>query len=91
MSYLWMERRIFSMRRWRSSASMVQARWMASATPSMSYGLTSRAPFCSWAAAPANSLRMSTPLFSMEQAQNSLATRFMPSLSGVIRATSQVR
>ena len=42
-------------------------------------------------AAPAISLRMSTPVWSGREAMNSLATRFMPSRKGVIRATSQAR
>ena len=43
------------------------------------------------AAAPANSLSTRTPSSSLRQATNSLATRFMPSRSGVTSMTSAAR
>src|SRR5690349_6711411 len=58
--------------------------------PLMSYGLTWYACFSS-AAAPANSLKTSAPRSSYWQATNSLATRFMPSRSGVTTMTSAAR
>ena len=60
----------------------------AAATPSSSLGLTMIAPSRSSGAAPANSLKISTPFTSVFAAQYSLATRFMPSLRQVISATS---
>ena len=70
---------------------MVAAVAMASATPSRSYGLTSSAP-CISSAAPANSDSTSTPGFSGSCAATySLATRFMPSRSGVTSPTEAAR
>ena len=79
------------MRHQRSSSLSSKAVLRASAIPSMSCGLTSSAPSWSCAAAPANSERMSTPQPSTWQAQNSLATRFMPSLIEVTRQTRAMR
>ena len=74
-------------RRTRSGRSMAMARLSASATSSGLLGLTSSAsPICR--AAPANRDRISTPGSSgFWAATNSLATRFMPSRSGVTSPT----
>ena len=66
---------------------MANASTMAAFTPSMSCGLTSSASFSS-AAAPVNSESTSTPPRSGRLATYSLATRFMPSRSGVTSMTS---
>ena len=58
--------------------------------PSTSYGFTSSASGSSQAA-PANSLSTSTPSPSVREATNSLATRFIPSRSGVTSITSAAR
>ncbi len=64
---------------------------MAPATASVSYGLTSSAA-CSSTAAPAKRERMSTPGSSASCAATySLATRFMPSRSGVTSAAREER
>ena len=74
--------RIRAIRARRSSGGMATAARMASATPSMSYGLTSRASRSS-EEAPANWLRISAPSSSSRTEMNSLATRFIPSCSEV--------
>ena len=57
---------------------------------SMSYGFTCTASPIS-TAAPANSLRTSTPPSSVRHVTNSLATRFIPSRNGVTSITSAAR
>jgi hypothetical protein len=63
---------------------------IAWAMPSTSNGLTCSASGIS-SAAPANSLRTSTPSPSVRAAANSLATRFMPSRVGVTSMTEAAR
>ena len=61
-----------------------------SLSPLMSCGLT-RYAWRSSRAAPANSLRTSAPSSAWRQATYSLATRFIPSRSGVTTMTSAAR
>ena len=70
-----------------SCKGIFSARSMLVAISLMSVGFTSRASFNSLAA-PASSLKINTPVREIELATNSFATRFIPSRSGVIRATS---
>jgi energy-coupling factor transporter transmembrane protein EcfT len=65
---------------------MDKAVMMALTTSSVSVGLTSNASFNSLAA-PVSSLNINTPL-SIQLATYSFATRFIPSLKGVINAIS---
>src|SRR5688572_3910227 len=73
-------RRIARIRVTRSSLGIYTPCAIASAKPSISYGLTMRASWSS-RAAPASVLKTSTPSSSSRAATNSLATRFIPSAS----------
>ena len=75
------------MRAVRSAWPIAMACAMLSAIPFSSYGLMMTASPSS-SAAPANSLRSSTPSSSAREAMYSLATRFMPSRSGVTSIAS---
>ena len=83
-------RRIARIRRRSSRGLDPIASSMVDLSPLMSYGLTRNACLSS-ADAPANSLSTSAPLSSNRQATYSLATRFMPSRSGVTTITSAAR
>ena len=83
-------RRIARIRRLATCGVTVAARTMAVFSPSMSCGLTRNAPASS-SAAPVNSLSTSVPPSSYLLATYSLATRFIPSRSGVTSMTSAAR
>src|SRR5207244_3467528 len=70
--------RIRAIRARRSSGGMATAARMASATPSVSYGLTSRASR-SWEGAPAHGLGLRGPSSSRRTEMNSSATTFVTS------------
>ena len=78
------------MRERRSGSSMVSARCNASAVASTLYGLTRNASRMV-SLAPANRESTSTPGSPIWQATYSLATRFIPSRSGVTSATCASR
>ena len=79
-----------SMRRWRSSAGITSAVWMASACSWMSNGFTVSANSPSSASAPAFSDRISTPSRSFTSGA-SFAIRFMPSKIAFTSSTSYSR
>src|SRR5699024_3200945 len=80
-------RRSERIRRRRSSRGSLMAAMIASLTPLRSWGLH-RYACRSSVAAPANSLSTSAPSPSVHEATYSLATRFMPSRTGVTSITS---
>ena len=82
--------RIARIRRCASRGEICTARMIAAFSPSVSCGLTSSA-LVSSRAAPVNSDSTSTPASSWRQAMYSLATRFIPSRSGVTSMTSAAR
>lgn len=71
-----------------STHLIVRALRMAAAMSLMFQGFTKIAPAPSDCAAPANSLKMSTPALAAWHATYSYETRFMPSRREVTRATS---
>ena len=83
-------RRMDRIRRLASWGVAVAARTMVSFMPAISCGLTRKAPASS-SAAPVNSLSTRVPRSSYRQATYSLATRFIPSRSGVTNMTSAAR
>ena len=78
------------MRELRSARSISSASWSAWATSSMLYGFT-RSASVIVSAAPASRERISTPGSPTWLTTYSLATRFMPSRSGVTSAISASR